>query len=190
MPETPSASPAHETVPAKAVTSLICGSQADCLSKICASPEKCPLRIALSNQAIFDFVATYSECEECKTPGFSPDKGIGKCVEYRIANRRQTWTVIFWVSENCKFRHSDPTRAIISVAVDKEMAAIETVVPDIAYIEDPSYCSIDSDCKGLSGSGAPLIGCRNFFYAPLNWSGYYAQANNLCVCAANQCQQK
>ena len=179
-----------ETVSANVITSLICGSHTDCLSNICASVEKCPLKIALSNKVIFDFVKTLSECEGCNTQMFSPDKGIGKCVEYKIADELQVWTITFWVSENCKFRYSDPTQASISVNIDKEISAIESIVPGIAYIKDLSYCSVDDDCNGLSGSGVPLIGCRNFLYAPLNWSGYYAHANDMCVCVANQCKQK
>lgn len=179
-----------ETASINYTTSLICGSQTDCLSKICMSGEKCPLVIALSDKAVFDFVKTHSECEGCNTQTFAPDKGIGKCVEYKIADELQVWTVTFWVSENCKFRYANPTQSRIVIKISKETSAIDSINPDTAYIKDPLYCSVDTDCNGLSGSGVPLIGCSNFLYAPLNWSGYYAYSDEMCTCVKNQCKQK
>ena len=181
---------ANETFSANAIISLICGHHTNCLSKVCANAEKCPLMIALSNEVIFDFVKTYSECEGCNTPVFSPETGIGKCIEYKILDELQVWTVSFWVSDNCKFRYADPTHARISVKVDKKAFTIVRVIPNIAYIEDPSYCTVHSDCNGLSGSGIPLTGCKNLLYAPLNRSGYYEHSRNICECVANQCKQK
>jgi hypothetical protein len=180
----------NETVSVNAITNLVCGSQTDCLSKICVSAAKCPLQNALSNKDVFDFVKTLSECEGCDTQTFAPDKGIGKCIEYKIADELQVWTVTFWVSENCKFRHGDPTQSRIVVKISKEISAIDSINPATAYIKDSSYCSIGTDCNGLSGSGVPLIGCSNFLYAPLNWSGYYAYSDDICTCVKNQCKQK
>jgi hypothetical protein len=177
-----------ELVPPGDVISLVCGPQADCLFEICGDPEKCPLSIALSNKTVFDFVKTYSECEGCNTQEFSPDKGIGKCIEYETTDALQSWTIKFWVSENCNFRHSDPTQTSISVTVGTKTSTIESITPDIAYIKDPSFCKVNSDCKCLSGSGVPFIGCSNFLYAPLNGSGYFSGDD--CVCHANQCRQK
>jgi hypothetical protein len=154
------------------------------------STEKCPLVIALSNKAVFDFVKINSECEGCNTQVFAPDKGIGKCIEYKIADDLQSPTVTFWVSENCKFRYGDPTKSSIVVKIDKKTSTIENISPAIAYIKAPSYCSVDSDCNGLSGSGVPLTGCSNFLYAPLNWSGYYAYSSDMCACVETQCKQK
>ena len=181
-------SPAGELLPPNTVVRLICGSQTDCLSKICVDSSACPLSSALSNNVIFDFVKTYSECEGCNTQEFSPDKGIGKCIEYETTNELQGLTVKFWVSDNCNFRYSDPTQTSVSVKLNTETLTIERITPAAEYIKDPSYCKVDSDCKCLSGSGVPFIGCSNFLYAPLNWSGYYA--GNDCICKANQCKQR
>ncbi|MDX9993079.1 MAG: hypothetical protein RBS68_13655 [Anaerolineales bacterium] len=182
--------PVSEPVSVNKIMSLLCGSQTNCLSTICASTEKCPLVTALSNKAVFDFVKTYSECEGCNTPVFTADKGIGKCVEFKIAELLQTQKVTFWVSENCKFRHGSPTQSRIVVKINKKESTIKRIDPAVAYIKDREYCSIDSDCNGLSGSGVPLIGCSNFLYAPLNWSGYYSHSSDTCTCAANRCKQK
>ncbi len=183
-------SSAGESISANSIVNLICGSQRDCLSKICENLEKCPLSIALSNKAVFDFVKTYSACEGCNTQAFSSDKGIGSCVEYKEFEELKGWTVEFWVSENCSFRYSDPTHARISVEVDRITYAITRISPDIAYIKDPSFCRMDKDCYGLSGSGVPLIGCSNLLYAPLNLSGYYDEVSDFCECEASQCRQK
>ncbi len=177
-----------ESVPPDAIASLICGSQANCLPALCADAEKCPLKRALSNKAVFDFVKTHAACEGCNTPAFSPDKGIGKCVEYAMTGDDQSWTVSFWVSDQCNFRYADPTQSRISVKVSKETLTIAGITPELAFITDPLYCKNNSDCRCLSGSGVPLIGCSNFLYAPLNWSGYYS--GNDCICKAHQCIQK
>jgi hypothetical protein len=186
--ENDSNSSSGESVPPGDVVRLVCGSQADCLSVICEDIEKCPLSIALSNKTIFDFVKTYSECEGCITQVFSPDKGVGKCIEYEIADGLQGWTIKFWVSENCNFRHFDPTQANIAVEINSTILAIEHMTPAIEYIKNSSYCQVNSDCKCLSGSGVPFIGCSNYLYAPLNWSGYFSGDD--CVCDANLCKQK
>lgn len=177
-----------ESVSSHAVVNLICGSQTDCLSNICADTEKCPLSIALSNKAIFDFVKTYSECEGCNTQDFSPDKGIGKCIEYSILYGLQDWIVKLWVSDNCSFRYGDPTQTSISVKINTETLKVESITPALEYIVDQSYCEIDTDCKCLSGSGVRFIGCGNFLHAPFNWSGYYS--GDECECKANHCVQK
>lgn len=181
---------ANQTVPLNAVTSLICGSETDCLSQTCVSAARCPLQYALSNKDVFDFVKTHSECEGCDTPTFSPDKGIGKCVEYSIVDEALVWTVALWVSENCKFRHSDPTQSRIVVKVNQKTLAIDHLDPAAAYIRDPLFCRVGPDCRGLSGSGVPLIGCSNFLHAPLNWAGYYPYSDDMCACVENQCKQK
>jgi hypothetical protein len=179
-----------EQVSSTTIASLICGSQTGCLSNICEDANKCPLHIALSNQVLFDFVKTYSECDECNTKTFNPAHGIGKCIEYKTTETSRNWTVKIWVSENCAFRHSDPTQTNLSVQINKITLLIEHINPDIAYIEDPSYCSVDSDCYGLSGSGVPLIGCSNIVHAPLNLTGHYENGSGMCECKVNQCKQK
>lgn len=184
---TPDASPA-ETVPSNDVVSLICGTQRNCLSTLCADAGKCPIKLALSNKAIFDFVKTYSECEGCNTQAFTPEKGIGKCIEYATTDDLHSWTVTFWVSDQCDFRYADPTQASISVEVSKETLTTERMTPAIETITDPLYCKNNSDCRCLAGSGVPFIGCSNFLYAPLNWSGHYAATD--CICKAHQCIQK
>lgn len=183
-------SPGGESVSENAITNLVCGTQKDCFSKICAATAACPLPKALSDRDVFDFVTTHAECEGCETETFAPEKGIGKCVEYRIADESLVWTVTFWVSEKCKFRYGDPEQSRIDVVISKETLAIVRINPAAAYIHDPSYCRVDADCRGLSGSGVPLIGCSNFLYAPLNWSGYHAYSNEECACDKHQCKQK
>jgi hypothetical protein len=50
-----------------AIINLICGSEpeASCISRVCANESKCAIIRALSNKAIFGFVAKYAECEGC-----------------------------------------------------------------------------------------------------------------------------
>lgn len=187
----PSATPpAAESVAAAEIMTLVCGSQPDCLSELCAETGPCPLTMALSNPAVFDFVKTYSECKDCNTPQFSPDLGIGRCIEYQTSAEAQGWIVKFWVSDNCSFRYADPTQASIAVTLNAESAAIEQITPAVEYIQDASYCQVDSDCKSLSGSGVAFIGCSNFLYAPLNWSGYTSGSECGCNLKINQCQPR
>ncbi len=177
-----------ETVSSQQVEQLICGSQTDCLSEICEDKQACPLVMALSDPIIFEFIKTYSQCEGCAVPAFSPQNGIGKCIEYEINTMERDPVVKFWVSQQCDFRYADPIQTSILITIDTDTSHIIKVKPDGAYIQDPSYCKIDSDCKDLTGSGVPFIGCSNFFYAPLNWSGY--EINETCICKTNQCQEK
>jgi hypothetical protein len=156
-----------ETVSLQQVEQLICGSQTGCLPEICEDIQACPLVMALSDPVIFDFVKTYSQCEGCAVPVFSLQNGIGKCIEYEIIT---------------------PIQTSMLITIDTKTSRIIKVKPDGAYIQDPSYCKIDSDCKDLFGSGVPFIGCSNFFYAPLNWSGY--GINETCICNTNQCLEK
>ena len=169
-----------------AIISLICGSEAEesCLSKLCKKPDECAVITALSNQAIFDFVSTYAECQDCDTPKFSPEHGIGQCVEYQVTENLTEWTVTFWVSENCAFRYGNPSDSRIIVTGDFETFEITNINPAVEYLQDPLYCEVDQDCALLSGSGVSVLGCDNYFYAPLNWSGYYPDEN--CECTANQ----
>ena len=179
-----------ESVEKNAVINLICGSgsQTNCLSRLCENADKCPILSALSNKAIFDFVETYSDCQDCNTPEFSPERGIGKCIEYLVSEISTGWTITFWVSENCSFRYGSPSDSHINVNVNSETLKIESIAPPVEYLTDPMYCRTNADCFCLSGSGVPFVGCTNYFYAPLNWSGYYP--GNNCVCKANQCVGK
>ena len=81
----------------QAVIDLVCGpeNQADCIASVCGDEAGCPLFSALTNQAVFDFVKTYSECEGCNTPQFPPDLGIGKCIEYQVSEISSGWRVTF-----------------------------------------------------------------------------------------------
>jgi hypothetical protein len=144
--------------------------------------------MALSDPVIFDFVKTYSQCEGCAVPVFSLQNGIGKCIEYEIITPERNPVVKLWVSQQCDFRYADPIQTSMLITIDTKTSRIIKVKPDGAYIQDPSYCKIDSDCKDLFGSGVPFIGCSNFFYAPLNWSGY--GINETCICNTNQCLEK
>ena len=172
------------------VIDLVCGSenQANCISSACPNEVECPLLAALSDQAVFDFVKTYSECEGCNTPQFPAQLGIGKCIEYRAAEISSGWTVTFSVSENCSFRYGNPGESQIRVDVNSDDMKIERIQPAVEYIKDPSYCQTDADCYCLSGSGLPFIGCSNLLYAPMNWAGYYAGDN--CGCVPNRCTEK
>ena len=133
-------------------------------------------------------MAKFAECEECNTPDFPPERGIGKCVEYQVAENSVGVTITFWVSENCNFRYGSPTESQIRVEMNSLTFEIVNISPAVEYLSDPLYCQSDNDCLLLSGSGEPVIGCSNYFYAPLNWSGYYSDKN--CNCTANQCSEK
>lgn len=173
-----------------AIIALICGSEpeAGCLPRICEQVDKCAVVQALSNKAVFDFVANYSACQGCATPDFPPERGIGKCVEYQVSESVVGWVVTFWVSEGCSFRYGRPSESQINVSINSQTLAVEGINPDAAYLQDPLYCQTNSDCLLLSGSGVPVMGCNNYFYAPLHWSGYYPNQN--CSCVANQCREK
>ena len=179
-----------ESVEMQAVIDLVCGTedQAGCVSRVCANEAECPLFAALSDQTVFDFIETYSECDGCNTLEFPPELGIGKCIEYQAAEIPSGWTTTFWVSDNCSFRFGSPSESRIHVEVSSDSLKIERISPEAGYIENPLYCQSDADCVSLSGSGVPFLGCSNLLYAPLNWSGYYAGDN--CACVSNLCTEK
>lgn len=184
-------SPSNEhTVEKLEIIDLVCGvgNQADCISMVCGNEDGCPLFSALSNQVVFTFVETYSSCEGCNTADLSPRQGIGKCIEYEVAQKSTSWAVMFNVSDICSFRYGSPGESRITVGISADGKQIENIQPPVAYIKDPSYCQTDADCFCLSGSGVPLIGCSNLLYAPLNGSGYYA--GNACGCESGQCVQQ
>ncbi len=172
------------------IINLVCGfeNQADCINNICENVDNCPLFSALTSQAVFDFVKNYSECKDCKTPVFSPDRGIGKCIEFQVSEISNGLRVTFWVSENCSFRYGISTESRIIVEINSGTLKIERINPSVEYIENPLYCQTVADCYCLSGSGVPFLGCRNLLYAPLNWSGFYPGEN--CECVSNQCVEK
>ena len=182
--------PIPPSVEEQAIINLVCANvdQADCVKDVCPDADACPLFRALSNPAIFTFVETYSSCEGCNTPDLSPRQGIGKCIEYEVAQISSGWEVTFSVSGNCSFRYGSPGVSRITVGISADGKQIENIQPPVAYIKDPSYCQTDADCFCLSGSGVPLIGCSNLLYAPLNGSGYYA--GNACGCESGQCVQQ
>jgi hypothetical protein len=155
---------------------------------VCENEAACPLFAALSDQTVFDFVKTYSECDDCNTPEFSPKLGIGKCIEYRVSEISTGWSVTFSVSANCSFRYGNPVESSITIEINADATQIERIQPPVEYIRDPTYCQIAADCFCLSGSGVPFTGCSNKLYAPLNWSGYYA--GDECGCVSGQCVQK
>lgn len=182
--------PMGGSVERQAVIDLVCGAedQAECLASICETADKCPLFSALSSQAVFDFVATYSACEGCNTPDLAPELGIGKCIEYQVSEISSGWTILFWVSENCSFRYGSPSESRIRVEVKSGSMQIESLFPPVAYIVDQSYCREDADCYCFSGSGLPKVGSSNFLYSPLHWSGYYP--GDSCKCKSNQCTDR
>jgi hypothetical protein len=180
------AATARQPVPPSEISALLCGA-GECPPEVCEEVTKCPIGIALSNRVLFEFIKTFAACEGCNTPDFPPEKGIGKCVEYEITESPAEWTVIFRVSENCSFRYSEPSRAEITATIGKSSFGIERLLPAEEYINDPKYCRVDEDCRCLSGSGVMFIGCSNFLYAPLNWSGYYS--GDACICGSHRCRE-
>ncbi len=174
-----------EPVPSQHILKLLCGSGTNCIQTICPEVDKCPIIIALSHPVVFDFVETYSKCDGCSTSDFSPDNGIGKCIEYDLLDKSLNKEIIFKVSENCNFRYANPEQVQISVFVDIREWRINQINPGIEYIQDPNFCAAESDCRCLSGSGVPLFGASNVFYAPLNWSGYYEGKE--CGCLEGNC---
>ena len=187
-PEKPPIS--NEVVEKEAIVQLICGAEpeAACLASVCQDTADCALIQALSDKTVFDFVTTYSDCPDCSTPRFSPELGLGQCIEYQVADASAGATVTFWVSESCAFRYGRPTESRLAVRLNSATSAIEQINPPIQYVQDPLYCQTDQDCLLLSGSGVAVIGCHNYFYAPLNGSGYYPDKH--CDCSANQCRQE
>lgn len=182
--------PIPATVDEQAVINLVCGNvdQADCVKEVCPDAQACPLFRSLSNPAVFTFVETYSSCEGCNTADLSPRQGIGKCIEYEVAQKSSGWEVTFSVSGNCSFRYGSPELSLIVVEVTAPEMQIGRIQPAEEYIADPSYCQTDADCFCLSGSGLQFTGCRNKLYAPLNLSGYYA--GDECGCNSSQCVEK
>ena len=184
--ETPPAAPLSDEVYQR-IEQMACGA-VDCLAAVCPAGTPCPLALALADEAVFQFVSEYSPCAGCQTPVLPVGEGIGRCIEYEVVESSDQWTVWFWVSENCAFRYGQPSQARINVVVGRDTGAIETVAPPAATIRDPGYCERDGDCACLSGSGLPLVGCANRFYAPLHWAGSYGCAQ--CVCRESQCRIK
>ena len=173
------------------ILTLACGpkSNKECEAKVCPNgPTKCPLAVALTNQAIFDFVKTYAQCDGCNTPIFEPGKGIDRCIEYAVTEKQNSWTVSLWVSRNCNFRYGNPSKSRITVREDKGTFKIRNIEPPEPYIVEPSYCRADPDCRCLSGSGVRFIGCSNMLYSPLSWAGEYEC--ELCRCINNRCRKK
>ena len=168
------------------VKDIICGSSSNCLEAICPNLSECPLMIAVSHPVVFDFIDTYSKCDGCNTPDFSPDKGIGKCIEYEIFKKPSDLEIRFQVSKNCNFRYAQPEQVQISVFVDTQEWRINKINPDIEFIKNPTYCHAESDCRCLSGSGLPLIGSSNYFFAPLNPTGFFEGVE--CGCVENRCE--
>ena len=194
VPVTERASPTFTPGPAplssaeySRITSLICGTLAreNCLEEVCPDSDICPLVIALTDQAVFQFIDTFSRCAGCNTETFPVQRGIGKCIEYSISDLDWQWRVEFWVSENCSFRHGSPSKSRISVFVSSETLAVEHIIPSSPYIEDRLFCEEDSDCRCLSGSGVPFLGCSNTLYSPLHFAGDH-QCDK-CICRSEQC---
>ena len=163
------------------IIELICAGKTDCIKSICPDPNKCPLTIALSHPVVFNFIKEYSTCDGCITSQFPPEKGIGKCVEFEVLDSE----VKFWVSENCNFRYGNPSQTRISVRTNSTQSSIQQIIPAVETILDPTYCTKYSDCRCLSGSGVPFIGCSNSFYAPLNPTGFFEGEE--CGCVEGRC---
>jgi hypothetical protein len=172
------------------ILDLVCGSEsrAECLSKVCDQADNCPVIRALSSKPVFDFVLTYSQCLDCNTPDLSLESGIGKCIEYLVSESSRGSTVTFRVSEKCSFRYGNPAEIRINVVLNYETLQIGSIAPPVEYITDPLYCQVEADCFSLSGSGVQFIGCSNYFYAPLNMSGYFQ--GDQCGCKLGQCTKK
>jgi hypothetical protein len=175
----------YQPVESQQILALLCDSDNICIQEQCPDLESCPLIIALSHPVIFDFVKEYAACDGCNTPDFSPDKGIGKCVEYDVQQIDENREVELWVSANCNFRYGSPEQTRIKVLLNTEDGTIEKITPQLNFIQNPTYCQQDSDCRCLSGSGVELIGCSNLFHAPLNFAGYYE--GEACGCVEGNC---
>ena len=174
-----------QPVPRQQIIELICGSYSNCIQAKCPDLDQCPIILALSHPDVFDFVATYSKCEDCNTPELSRLEGIGKCIEYEISEAASDYEVQFKLSEKCDFKYGSPGEVRIFILIDSNEWHIKQIDPPPDYIRDPSYCLTESDCRCLSGSGVELIGTSNAFYAPINWSGYYESER--CDCVAEKC---
>lgn len=115
----------------QSIIDLVCGleNQAECIASICESADNCPLFSALTDKAVFDFVGTYSACEDCTTPDLAPGLGIGKCIQYQVTEISSGWSTTFWVSDNCSFRYGSPSKSRIRVDVHSGSMQIERITP-------------------------------------------------------------
>jgi hypothetical protein len=174
------------------IIARICGSktQEECFTDNCQYDDFCPLIIALSNESVFQFFNTEDiRCEDCNAEPFSICEGIGRCVEYKITELPDRWKVDIWVSDKCSFRFGDhPSDSRIAVFIDKKSNDIEDITPPVEYIDDSKYCQEDDDCRCLSGSGVPFLGCSNILYAPLHYAGYFVYES--CICIQNRCVEQ
>ncbi len=169
------------------ISLLLCGvpARAACLERIRRGERIRPLVIALTNRAVFQFADTFAKCEGCNVEALPLEYGIGRCIAYSINELARRWEVNLWVSERCNFRYGAPSQSRISILVSKKTLAIERITPPEPYIRDPLFCEEDGDCRCLSGSGVPFLGCSNTLYAPLYFAGDYPC--DRCSCRQGRC---
>lgn len=174
------------------IVASMCGTktQAQCFVDNCQYNDYCPLIIAFSDDAIFRFFNTdYVKCERCNTDPFSICEGVGRCVEYRITELPDLWKVDIWISDKCSFRFGEhASNSAIAVLIDKTSNEIQNITPEVEYIDDSYYCQGDDDCRCLSGSGLPFIGCSNILHASLHIAGDFACDS--CICRQNRCVEQ
>ncbi len=177
------AAPGAERVSAGAIGALLCGAVRHCVPD-CPSA-RCPLAIALTEPAVYGFVAEHATCDRCEFDDFIPGSGIGKCVEYRVLTGSTAFAVEFWVADRCNSQK--PSEARLFVEGDFVRGVVDRVDPPPEFIRDPDYCVTDDDCLCLAGSGLFYTGCANRLHAPLLGHGG-AFACGMCSCKDHRCE--
>jgi hypothetical protein len=140
------------------------------------------------------FLDRYAPCEGCsfrEDPGAPEHRG---CVSYRVREScpgdhsecpEFVWVVDYWVGPACPFRYQ-PTEFPVSVSVDPVTGSIVAARPSFESVATTDACESDADCRCLSGSGVPFVGCANRFHASMNATG--SSACESCVCVARECR--
>lgn len=140
------------------------------------------------------FLDRYAPCDGClfEDPPGAPQR-IG-CVSYRVREScpgdhsecpEMAWVVNYWVGTACPFRYQ-PSEIPVSVSIDPATGAVLEVMPEPNHVIKPTYCDRNADCRCLSGSGVPFVGCANWFHASMHATG--ASACDACSCANHECE--
>jgi len=150
---------------------------------------------ARSTKIVRSFLDQYAPCEGCQfnePPGSPPHVG---CVSYQVREScpgdhsecpEMAWVVSYWVGPACSFRYQ-PSEFPVSVSVDRATGAILELMPETELVTNPTYCTTNTDCRCLSGSGVPTVGCANRFHASMHAAGSSACAT--CTCADHACRR-
>jgi hypothetical protein len=148
---------------------------------------------ARATDAVRAFLDLYSPCEGCTIHDEPGDPARIGCVSYRVwlgcasgadAGCGDLWIAAYWIGGACSFRLGMSEQPI-EVQVDRRTGQVVATSPPTPYVLTTDYCETRSDCRCLSGSGVPFIGCANSFHASLHLAGSYACER--CNCNEHRC---